>query len=208
MGTYNRKDHFYQRAKDEGYRSRAAYKLAELNNKFHLLKQGQRILDLGCAPGSWLQVAAQKVGPSGAVVGVDLLALEPFKDSELKALGSKSKPIIIQGDACDEEIQSQIREAADGLFDVVLSDMSPQISGIRFRDAAMSAELVETALYISQALLKPGGSLVAKIFPGNEADEVVNEIRKHFGKVSRIGLSSTRKSSKEFYIVATSARPK
>lgn len=202
MGAYNRKDHFYQKAKAEGYRSRAAYKLIELDEKYGLFKSGMKVLDLGCAPGGWLQIAAQKVGSSGLVVGVDLAYVPQLSDTELKKAGISNAPILIVGDLLDEDIQKRVIDEAGGRVNLIISDMSPDISGIRFQDAVRSAELVEVAFEIAKACLIDGGNLVAKVFPGNEADEVYKAMSRNFKKVSRIGLSSTRKTSKEYYFVA------
>lgn len=201
-GTYQRKDHLYAKAKEEGYRSRAAYKLAELDKKHRLLRAGARVVDLGCFPGGWLQVAAEKVGAAGVVVGVDLKQVEPIpvKGKVLTA------PVIFQGDLNDPEIQRSIVESCGGPADLVLSDMSPQLSGIRFRDAAYSAELVRLALGFCSQVLRPGGSFVAKVFPGQECEEIAPEVRKVFQKFSRENLDSSRRTSNEMYFVGLGFR--
>ncbi len=192
--TYERKDRLYQQAKEQGYRSRAAYKLDELNKKRKFLHKGTRVLDLGCFPGGWLQVALEKIGPTGVVIGVDLREVKPVVSS------TGNKAHILLGDINDPCIQEAIRKEADGLVDVLLSDMSPQLSGIRFADVARSASLVEQAYLTAVSVLRDGGVFVAKIFPGEEADELFDEIRPQFKKLERIVLKSTRKSSNELYL--------
>jgi 23S rRNA (uridine2552-2'-O)-methyltransferase len=197
-GTYQRKDHLYDKAKAEGYRSRAAYKLLELDKKLHFLKSGSRVLDLGCFPGGWLQVAAQKVGDKGLVIGVDLKEVEAVSVKN----GRANPPHILCGDVFDKSIREQICALSGGVVDVVLSDMSPKLSGVRFSDAARSAELVDLALEVARELLAEGGTFVAKIFPGPESDESAKNIRKLFRRFSRENLDSSRKTSTEMYFVA------
>ena len=196
MPNYNRKDHLYHQAKEEGYRSRAAYKLLELDKKFHLLKKSAKIIDLGCAPGSWLQVASAKVGSAGIVIGVDRLSVKPFTNT-----AKTCRPIIFQGDILDLQVQTKIIEAAGGKVDVVLSDMSPDLSGVYFKDASDSAELVQMAFNIASDILKDGGAIVTKIFPGQEADEIFKAMQPYYSKLTRETLKSTRTSSKEIYFV-------
>jgi len=190
---YKRKDHYYERAKSEGYRSRAAYKLQELNKRYRLLKPGMRVIDLGCYPGGWLQVAQQIVGQKGSVVGIDLQEVEAL--AEIR---------IVKGDIYDQKTRQGLLE--EGRFDVVLSDMSPALSGIRVRDAVRSAELVEAALDFAEHALKPGGAFVAKIFPGEECEELAKRVKQNFGNFARPCLESSRGSSKELYFVGTAAK--
>ena len=199
-GDYERKDHFYKQAKQEGYRSRAAYKLMELDSKFGILKPGQVVLDLGCFPGGWLQVAAKKVGRSGLVIGIDLDVVEDFppynpeksKDAEIK---------VLRGDINDPEMQKQISELAGGKVQVVLSDMSPKLTGIRFSDVARAAALVEMGAWMAGEMLAPGGTFVAKTFPGNESDVIFQSVRKSYEHFTRHVLKSSRKTSNEYYFV-------
>lgn len=196
-GKYDRKDALYQKAKSEGYRSRAAYKLIELDKKHKLLQNAQSIVDLGCAPGGWLQVLS-RLAPKGAkIVGIDRAVTEEIKDG-----AAKSKPLILTGDFLEEETQQKVRDICGGSVDVVVSDLSPDMSGIYFRDAARSAELVELVFEFAGQVLKVGGSVVAKVFPGAESDELFNRYRPWFKKITRENLDSTRKTSKEMYFVA------
>ncbi|MCB0322810.1 MAG: RlmE family RNA methyltransferase [Bdellovibrionales bacterium] len=199
MANYDRKDRLYRQAKSDGYRSRAAYKLQELDAKVKLLKPGMTVLDLGCFPGGWLQVALEKVGRGGAVVGVDLQPVEPV------TVGGRSA-VILLGDLYEPTVQESVLEQAGGRVDVVLSDMSPKLTGVRFQDAARSAALVELALFFSSTVLKEGGSVVAKVFPGNECEEAAKVYRRAFEKFTRHVLDSSRKTSKELYFVGRGFR--
>jgi len=148
---YERKDTFYKKAKREGYRARSAYKLIELNQEVHFLRPGMRVVDLGSWPGGWVQVAAEIVGRSGKVVGIDLVALEPLPFPQVT---------LLQGDATDPVQQERIRAVLGGLADVLLSDMAPKLSGIKEVDEARSMELCRLALASAPTLLRPGGVFV------------------------------------------------
>ncbi len=189
---YERKDHLYQRAKEEGFRSRAAFKLMELDKRFGLLRKGMKVLDLGAWPGGWLQVAYKRLGGTGVIVGIDL--------QEIEALGGENVHLIC-GDARDEENMSKMAALAGGKYDLILSDMSPKLSGIREVDSAGSVGCAELALYLSQSLLRHGGNLAIKLFKSNDSEMFVKSIRPMFNKVKRVELDSTRSSSNEFYVV-------
>lgn len=199
MATYDRKDRLYRQAKEEGYRSRAAYKLLELDERLRWFRPGSRILDLGSFPGGWIQVAAQKAGPRGLVVGVDLKEIDPFTPQELGP-GIPS-PAIFRGDVRDPEVQKLILQVAGKPFDLVLCDMSPALSGVQDRDRVQMAELLECALNLTVKFLKRKGCFVAKTFPGNEVDLVCKNHRKSFEKLDRTRLKSSRNSSNELYLV-------
>lgn len=190
-GTYNRKDHYYHKAKEEGYRSRAAYKLIEINKKFHLIKTGTKVLDLGCWPGGWLQVCRQKVGSHGVAVGIDLVQTEE--------VGGNVH--ILHGDARDEDIMNKAKEIAGGLFHVIISDMSPKLTGIREADQAGSVGLAELALWFAEEMLVPGGNLLMKVFKGNDTELFIKSSRSKFEKLIRFEADSSRKTSTEFYIL-------
>jgi len=191
-GNYKRKDQYFKQAKEEGYRSRAAYKLIELNKKYKFVKRGSKTIDLGAWPGGWLQVAARQVGPTGLVVGIDLQEIEDFADKNIK---------LIQGDVKDESNIEQALTFAEGAFDVVLSDMSPKLSGIKEVDRLSAVALAELAMQTAQQLLKMEGSIVIKVFKGNETEEFVKSARGVFRKLIRAELKSSRKTSNEFYLV-------
>lgn len=191
-GSYDRKDHFYNLAKSEGFRSRASFKLKELNKKYGLLKPGFKVADLGAWPGGWMQVASQAVGRRGLVVGIDLVEIEDFGQDNVKC---------ITGDVRDDEVIAKAKEMAGGAFDLILSDMSPKLSGIKEVDRYGAVGCAELALWASSQLLKEGGSIVIKVFKSNETEEFIRELRKHFKKVVRSELDSTRKTSNEFYVI-------
>jgi 23S rRNA (uridine2552-2'-O)-methyltransferase len=189
--AYQRKDAFYARAKHAGYRSRAAYKLLELAQRYRLIGRSDHVVDLGAWPGGWLQVAAQLVGPQGVVVGVDLRAIDRLGD-----------PVtLITGDARDAAVQEQIRTRCGGRVHVVLSDMSPALSGVRDRDIAQATELAEAALAIAAHLLAPGGRLLLKLFTAPESDAVVAAARRIFKTVKLTRPEATRKGSTEMYLI-------
>ncbi|MEZ4755078.1 MAG: RlmE family RNA methyltransferase [Bdellovibrionota bacterium] len=192
MANYNRKDHLYKQAKADGYRSRAAFKLLELHQKYKFLTRGAKVLDLGAWPGGWLQIAREKVGSAGVVVGIDLVEMDEFNSENVH---------LVVGDVKDQETLDKALTLIDGKFDVVMSDMSAKLTGIKVADQAASVGLAETALWVSQQMLRPGGIYLAKVFKGGEVDEFVKSIRPLFNKVIRAELKSTRKTSKEFYIV-------
>lgn len=194
--AYQRKDTFYARAKQAGYRSRAAFKLLEVAQRYRLITPGQRVVDLGAWPGSWLQVAAQLTGPRGTVVGVDLQPIDPLGGSVA----------TIAGDARDAGVQEQIRSRCGGRVDVLLSDLSPKLSGVRDRDIAQAIELAELALTFADRLLAPGGRLLIKLFTTPDADVVVAGARSRFRTVKRVVPEATRKGSAELYLVCLDFR--
>ncbi|HEX9146564.1 MAG TPA: RlmE family RNA methyltransferase, partial [Candidatus Binatia bacterium] len=187
-------DAYYKRAKQEGYRSRAAYKLIELQQRFHLIKAGDLVVDLGAAPGGWLQVAANYVGATGKVIGVDLQAIDPFP----------TRPItLLQGDITDSGIQQQIKEILGGPADCILSDLAPRLSGIRDADTARCLELNQTALRVAIQLLRPGGTLLVKSFVNQELQAFTSELKRYFSSVQRTRPEATRQASSEVYFCAT-----
>ena len=194
-----RHDHFFKKAKKGRYASRAIFKLETIDQRFRLLKPGGRVLDLGCAPGSWLQYAARRVGARGAVVGIDRLEVEIALPGQVR---------ILRGDVQEPELAdlcARLCEDVDA-FDVVLSDMAPNTTGIRHADVARSVALVERVLAIAQETLQPGGSLVAKIFVGEGFDELLRQVKARFRRVKMVKPDSSRKESPEQYIVAQEKR--
>lgn len=194
---YEPKDAFYRKAKREGYRSRAAYKLLELNQRFRVIKRGDRVVDLGAAPGGWLQVAAELVGPKGKVVGVDLQPITPFRESNL---------IVLQGDITSEGCIEKIRETLVAPAHCVLSDLSPRLTGIRDADVSRSIELARIALNAACDLLAPGGNFLVKIFMSEELGALSAEIKERFRSVDRTRPEATRKGSSEIYLCARGYR--
>ena len=184
---------YVRRAKAEGYRSRAAYKLLELDKKDRLLAPGQLVVDLGAAPGSWSQVALAKLGARGKVVAVDLLQMEPLPGVH-----------FIQGDFREREVLDALLSAIGGRkADLVISDLAPNISGIGTSDQARSVYLCELALELARECLKPGGSLLVKVFQGAGFIEFLASMREHFGNVGSRKPGASRGRSSEMYLLGT-----
>ena len=198
MAKYDRKDHYHQRAKSEGYRSRAAYKLAEIQQAHRLMRRGNRVVDLGCWPGGWLQVAAEAVGPSGLVVGVDLAAIDPPIEYE--------NVVAIRGDITEGSVLEEISAAARGPADVLLSDAAPKLTGVRAVDRAREEGLLESVEARVPELLRPGGSLLLKILECPEAQAIDRRLRARFSKARSVKVAASRKGTTERYLLATGYR--
>ena len=181
-------DHYVQKARKEGYRSRAAYKLLEIDEKEKLFRPGQTVLDLGAAPGGWSQVAAQKVKPGGKVIAIDLLPIAPIPGVEVR-----------EGD-----FREQLGDPAP--MDIVLSDVSPNLSGIRDADQARSLDLLLAAIDVCRKILKPGGVFVCKAFHGGAFDEVHAALKRAFSTVKVLKPAASRGESRETYFVARGPR--
>lgn len=190
--SYKVKDHFFHKAKEEGFAARSVYKLQELDKKSKFIKPNQTIVDLGCAPGSWSQWLSQKVGPKGMIIGFDLtpvnlkLANVHFYTADL--------------------LQTQIKEFLESHnhpcpVDCVVSDMAPKTTGIRDVDQARSLELCQMAFLTAEQILKPGGYFVCKIFQSKDFDEFRQLLKKKFSKVEILKPDSTRKSSFEIFLL-------
>ena len=184
-------DPFVQKAKQEGYRSRAAYKLMEIDKRDRLLGPGMVVVDLGAAPGSWSQVAAEKVGPKGKVIGLDLLEIP-----------SMAGVTFIQGDFTEESVLEElVRVLGQEKVDMVLSDMAPNISGIGLSDQARSMYLAELALDFADKHLKPDGCFLVKVFQGLGFQEFVGRMRNHFKQVIPRKPEASRSRSNEVYLL-------
>jgi 23S rRNA (uridine2552-2'-O)-methyltransferase len=197
--AYKPRDSYYKKAKQEGYRSRAAYKLLELQQRFHLLRVGDSVVDLGAAPGGWLQVAAKIIGPAGKIIGVDLQPIQPFRERNI---------VILQGDMTRADVREKIHRLLNGSADCVLSDLSPKLSGIRDADMVRCLELNQIALDTAVHLLRPSGSLLVKSFISNDLHTFTAQLKKYFSAVQRTKPEATRQGSSEFYFVAQDFRPK
>jgi len=188
-------DPYVQRAKDEGYRSRAAFKLLELDRQFHLLKKGARVVDLGAAPGGWTQVAAAKVGKTGKVIGIDITPVEPIPGAEIIAM-----------DFLDDEAPDRLKEMLDGEADLVMSDMAAPATGHKPTDHLKIMALCEAALMFAREVLKPGGAFVAKVLQGGTERSLLEEMKRSFARVAHAKPPSSRADSAEMYVVATGFR--
>jgi 23S rRNA (uridine2552-2'-O)-methyltransferase len=185
------KDQYHKMAKREGYRSRAAYKLLEINSREGIIKAGDRVLDIGAAPGGWLQVASRFVGEGGYVLGIDLKEIDPLPLKNVETI------------VADVESDGAMAEASRrGPFDVVLCDASPKLSGVRELDRARQLGLSMASLRIAKAVLKRGGHFLTKAFEGPEADELRAELRKCFSEVKTIKPRASRSESSEVFILA------
>jgi 23S rRNA (uridine2552-2'-O)-methyltransferase len=186
-------DPFVAEAKAKGYRSRAAFKLTEIDDKRRLIRRGVRIIDLGCAPGGWLQVALKR--GAGAVAGVDLLPVEPIAGA-----------VILQADFTEPGVGERLIGMLGGAPDLVLSDMAPNTTGHRQTDHLRIVALAEPAIAFATANLKPGGAFVCKAFQGAGTDELIGALKRHFAEVRRLKPKASRAESTEIYFVAEGFR--
>ncbi|MDO8870893.1 MAG: SAM-dependent methyltransferase [Methanobacteriaceae archaeon] len=187
-----KKEHYYKSAKKENYRSRASYKLIQLNKKFRVIKDGDHVVDLGAAPGGWSQVALEKVGETGTVLGVDLQKIKPFDEENF---------IFIQGDFTSSETQKEIYESLNGKAEVIISDAAPSLSGIKDIDRIRIMDLADNVNKIAANLLKPKGALIMKTFQGPEFPELLKKLKNEFNVVKTTKPASSRKLSSEMYII-------
>jgi 23S rRNA (uridine2552-2'-O)-methyltransferase len=190
-------DEFVKRAQKEGYRARAAYKLTEIDDKDKLIKPGMTIVDLGSTPGSWSQVAVQRLKGHGRIIALDLLEMEPIKGVE-----------FIQGDFREEAILKILEKSLNGKqVDLVIADMAPNMSGITIVDQAGAAYLTELALEFSKEWLKPSGNFLVKVFIGEGFDEIVKNMRTMFDKVVTRKPKASRGRSSEVYLLGLGRKP-
>jgi len=190
-------DEFVKRAQKEGYRARAAYKLTEIDDKDKLIKPGMTIVDLGSTPGSWSQVAVQRLKGQGKVIALDLLDMAPIPGVD-----------FIQGDFREDEVLSKLEEKLNGKqIDLVIADMAPNISGISSVDQANGAYLTELALDFSLKWLKPDGHFLVKVFIGEGFDDIVKKMRQTFDKVATRKPKASRDRSSEVYLLGMKKKP-
>ncbi len=190
--AYNPKDHYFHKAKEQNFVARSVFKLEEIDKKYKIFKPGQLILDLGASPGSWSQYASQKIGNEGRVLGVDLSPVTV----------KLNNAVFIQADLRDLQLQDVF--AKNGFvppFDVVMSDMAPRTTGIRVTDQARSMELCELALDVADRFLRPGGYFICKLFHSEDFSSLRTEIKKRYKDFQAIKPDSTRKISKEIFLV-------
>ena len=191
-------DYYYNKAKEEGYRSRASYKLKQIQERFGVFDSAERVVDLGAAPGGWLQVAAEYVGEDGLVVGVDLLPIEPL------GLGNV---VTIVGDVEDPLVREEVVEVLGGCADVVLSDMAPNVVGDWGLDQFRQISLARLALGLSLRLLHDDGWFVVKVFQGGEHERFIREVKHYFREVKNFKPRASRRQSAERYLVAHGLKP-
>lgn len=192
-----RKDQYRRLAKDQGYRARSAFKLIQLNTSYHFLKRGGRVVDLGCAPGGWLQVAAKEVGPAGKVIGIDLKPVDPVAGA-----------VVLEGSIEEPAMLEKIAGILGGeKADAVLSDLAPNVSGMWDIDHARQISLSTIALGFARQALRAGGSGVFKVFEGDMLNEFRDELKKSFGRVLLNKPSASRQQSSELYIVCLDFKP-
>jgi 23S rRNA (uridine2552-2'-O)-methyltransferase len=195
---YRPKDHFFKKAKQEGFRARSAFKIEELARRFRVLKSGAKVLDLGAAPGGFLQVIAQSIGPSGFALGIDLVRITPLPYAQVKTA-------VL--DVLADDFDAKLRELYGGPFDAVVSDLAPKTTGVRSTDEARSLRLARKALELSRARGRPGSSFIAKLFMGGDFEKFRAEVRAAFEDVKVVRPEATRGASMEVYLVGLRKRP-
>ncbi len=183
-------DHYFKKAKKEGFAARSAYKLKEIDEKHRLLKKGSRVLDLGCFPGSWMQYISQKIGLNGQVTGIDRTKLRIPLQANMR---------FIHSDINDIDVESP--EVLDGTFDLICSDMAPDSTGIKNVDSERSFHLCQIALYIAERKLKNSGAVLLKSFHGSTFDRLVSQMKAEYHQVKTIKPKSSRDESKEIFLL-------
>jgi 23S rRNA (uridine2552-2'-O)-methyltransferase len=185
-------DEYVKKAQQQGYRSRAAFKLLEIQQKDLLLKKGMVVVDLGAAPGGWSQIAADLVGKQGQVIALDVLPMDPLPDV-----------VVLQGDFQEDAVLAELMQAINGQpVDLVMSDMAPNMSGVRTVDQPRAMYLAELTLELAKTVLKPGGDMLLKVFQGEGFDAYHKQCREHFAKVVIRKPDASRGRSREVYLLA------
>jgi 23S rRNA (uridine2552-2'-O)-methyltransferase len=194
---YQPKDHYFRKAKQRGLRARSAFKIEEIARRFGLFKRGAKVLDLGAAPGGFLQVIAEQVGPTGVVIGIDLSPIRPIQQPQVKTA-------VL--DVLDQAFADKLRSIYEWEFDVVTSDLAPKMSGIKSADQALSLRLASSALEIATARGRAGSHFVAKLFHGGEFEQFRDRVRQVYREVKVVRPEATRGGSSEVYVVGLSKR--
>ena len=192
----SKKDQFRRLARDQGYRSRSAFKLKQINESYRILNKGHCVVDIGCAPGGWLQIALSEVGHKGKVIGIDIKKIEPLTEA-----------FVIQGNIEDEDMINSILKISNSNVDVVLSDLSPNVSGNWELDHARQMDLTRNAIRLSSKILKKRGKAVFKVFQGDMLNELVVELKKKFKKVILTKPNASRQVSSEIYLICLDYNP-
>ena len=194
---YTPKDYFFRKAKESGLRARSAFKIDEIAKRFDVFKKGQAVLDMGAAPGGFLQIIVEAVGPKGTVIGVDLAAIRSLNKPNVKTA-------VL--DVLADDFDAKLLEMYDGQFDVVVSDLAPKTSGIKSTDEARSLRLAGKALEVSRTRGTPKGAFIAKLFMGGDFESFRNEVRALFEDVKVVRPEATRGASMEIYLVGLKRR--
>jgi 23S rRNA (uridine2552-2'-O)-methyltransferase len=197
MAGRQRPDHYALRARKEGYRARSVYKLQEIQRRAHVIRHGGRVLDVGAAPGSWSQLAADLVGSEGLVVAVDISDLDRLKNRNI---------VTVTGDIFEPTVVSQLEVYAP--YDTILSDAAPRTTGNRSLDTTRSAALVEQIIHLSEHMLARGGSFVAKLFQGGDERALLSMVREMYEEARLIKPRASRKESFESFLVGVGFRPR
>jgi len=192
-----KRDYYYRLAKQEQYRSRAAYKLLEAVDRYGFIKPGDVVVDLGAAPGGWMQASRKIVGETGFVLGVDIKAIEPIEDANVRS---------VVGDIAQPETMETISQLIPRSADVVLSDVSPNISGIWEVDHARQTDLARKSLKLAVSVLKAGGNFFIKVFQGDMLDDFIFEMRQSFALVRRVKPKASRRKSAELFVLGLKKR--
>lgn len=193
MPQYEAQDKFFKKAKEEGYRARSAFKLQAIDERFQLLKPGMKVLDLGAAPGSFLQYIVGRIGEKGLAIGIDLQKIEGLGEGNVR---------VYRGDIFDQELYKKIvHENGLDKFDLITSDLAPKTTGIPFVDGGASLDLSLQVLEVAKEWLRNGGGVVIKILPGFNEGDLLGELRKNFVQVKKFRPQAIRKTSGESYII-------
>lgn len=195
---YTPKDHYFEKAKREGFRARSAFKIDEITKRFNVFKKGGKVLDLGAAPGGFLQVIADAVGPEGKVVGIDIVPILPL---------GRPQVITAVHDVLADDFEAKVEALYAGPFDVVVSDLAPKTTGIRSTDEARSIRLATRALDLAKARGRPGCAFIAKLFMGGDFEEFRDAVKASFEDLKIVRPEATRGASKEVYLVGLKKRP-
>ncbi len=194
--TRQQKDPYVRQAQQSHYRSRAVYKLIEIDEKDHLFKQGQTIIDLGAAPGSWSQYVSKKIGKKGRLIAIDILPMDPIANT-----------LFLQGDFTEQSVYGQcLQVMGSSKADLVISDIAPNLSGIRATDQARSLYLAELSFDLAKTVLKKGGDMLVKVFEGEGTDSYRHNLNEHFEEIVVRKPKASRDDSREFYILARTFR--
>ena len=210
----HQRDTWRRQARSKGYRARSAFKLKQIQDKFSLIRSGDYVLDVGCHPGGWTQVAVEETGGKGLVIGIDLLSSAPIEGAHLvtgdvadASCQTQILQILAEGVCVDGSILDIRPESGARLFNSIVSDISPRLTGQYDRDQAISLELVAMVFDFTLPLLAPGGSFVTKIFQGTGIEGIVNAAKKRFSRVQRFSPDASRNSSSEVYLICRNKLP-